>query len=40
MGLYLFSLGKIRVILELYPYPCGATAVAGEATPLIGFRAT
>jgi hypothetical protein len=30
MVLYLFSLGKIRVILGLYPYPCGVTATKGE----------
>jgi hypothetical protein len=32
------SLGKIRVILGLYLYPCGAAAATGEAASL-GFRA-
>jgi hypothetical protein len=34
MVLYLFSLGKIRVIFSIGSCPCGAAAVASEATPL------
>jgi hypothetical protein len=36
--MYLFLLGKIKVILGLYSYPCGVAAAACEAaTP--GIRA-